>query len=354
MATTTLPQPSEKGHRPAYLDNLYRSAPLPPQQSNLRSSRSIESVPSLHSAKSSVSNNSLEAGDWRTSPHSPQEEPQFALVSAFDDDDSDDDVDSVHSLRVFMSPRNGLRSFLSRRNRPQKGTSPGLSRESSTSSTRSAPTDEQSETRAFPNSPVSRQPSLARLQTSFSSKPLPLNFRKVSQPKQPPQAELQISAPTPTPPPATIATARTPPQPQTNKPLPNPLHQTPTSNNKPLPKPLPTTPSTETTTNPTPTPNTNPHLLAAPISGPPPIPTRSAARSPSRSHTSPPPTTKSSDPQPPAAPSRLLPPTVPTRQLTSHRCYYSAARNCKNWVLGGGAGEACEVCYVSLPCPTIF
>ncbi|GAB7362963.1 hypothetical protein MBLNU230_g3258t1 [Neophaeotheca triangularis] len=83
----TLSRPSEANHRPAYLDNLFKTTPTSPE-SNLHSTQSVQSVPSLHthSANSSVSNTSSEG----PTPHYPQEEPQFALVSAFDDSDDDD------------------------------------------------------------------------------------------------------------------------------------------------------------------------------------------------------------------------------------------------------------------------
>lgn len=34
-------------------------------------------------------------------------------------------------------------------------------------------------------------------------------------------------------------------------------------------------------------------------------------------------------------------------ELSSRRCYYSIARNCSGWVIGGGHGDACETCQVS-------
>ncbi|KXL46894.1 hypothetical protein M433DRAFT_142882 [Acidomyces richmondensis BFW] len=32
------------------------------------------------------------------------------------------------------------------------------------------------------------------------------------------------------------------------------------------------------------------------------------------------------------------------QELSCHRCYYYAARNCKGWVMGGSHGDACEQC----------
>jgi len=39
-------------------------------------------------------------------------------------------------------------------------------------------------------------------------------------------------------------------------------------------------------------------------------------------------------------------PIPPAQELSCHRCYYYAARNCKGWVLGGSHGDACEQCLV--------
>ena len=36
-----------------------------------------------------------------------------------------------------------------------------------------------------------------------------------------------------------------------------------------------------------------------------------------------------------------------TQELTCHRCYYFAARNCKGWTMGGSSEDACEACLVS-------
>jgi hypothetical protein len=38
---------------------------------------------------------------------------------------------------------------------------------------------------------------------------------------------------------------------------------------------------------------------------------------------------------------------VQTRELTCHRCYYFAARNCKGWTIGGSSNDACDPCLVS-------
>ncbi|QIX00298.1 hypothetical protein AMS68_005815 [Peltaster fructicola] len=34
----------------------------------------------------------------------------------------------------------------------------------------------------------------------------------------------------------------------------------------------------------------------------------------------------------------------PVQELSSRKCYYSIARNCPGWVLGGSHGDACEAC----------
>ncbi|KAF2725742.1 hypothetical protein K431DRAFT_48863 [Polychaeton citri CBS 116435] len=39
-----------------------------------------------------------------------------------------------------------------------------------------------------------------------------------------------------------------------------------------------------------------------------------------------------------------LEPSEPAQELSCHRCYYFAARNCHGWVMGGGSGDACETC----------
>lgn len=42
-------------------------------------------------------------------------------------------------------------------------------------------------------------------------------------------------------------------------------------------------------------------------------------------------------------------PTAPVQtaqEVTCHRCYYFAARNCNGWVMGGHHGDACEQCLV--------
>lgn len=55
------------------------------------------------------------------------------------------------------------------------------------------------------------------------------------------------------------------------------------------------------------------------------------------------PTTKPLQPLPAHA---ILPP-VQFQELTCHRCYYFAARNCKGWTMGGSFNDACETCLVS-------
>lgn len=55
------------------------------------------------------------------------------------------------------------------------------------------------------------------------------------------------------------------------------------------------------------------------------------------------PTTK---PLPPL-PAQAVPPPVQTHELSCHRCYYFAARNCKGWTMGGSSNDACESCLVS-------
>lgn len=41
------------------------------------------------------------------------------------------------------------------------------------------------------------------------------------------------------------------------------------------------------------------------------------------------------------------PPVEPAKEMSCHRCYYFAARNCNGWVMGGTHGDACEQCLVS-------
>jgi hypothetical protein len=58
---------------------------------------------------------------------------------------------------------------------------------------------------------------------------------------------------------------------------------------------------------------------------------------------------------PTQAPNKPLPPlptqeahsAAPSQELTCHRCYYFAARNCKGWTMGGSSNDACEACLVS-------
>lgn len=49
----------------------------------------------------------------------------------------------------------------------------------------------------------------------------------------------------------------------------------------------------------------------------------------------------------PPLPAQAIPPPVQTQELTCHRCYYFAARNCKGWTMGGSSNDACEACLVS-------
>nr|POE54528.1 hypothetical protein CFP56_41466 [Quercus suber] len=46
------------------------------------------------------------------------------------------------------------------------------------------------------------------------------------------------------------------------------------------------------------------------------------------------------------SPGKPLPqePTLPAQELSCHRCYYFAARNCNGWVMGGDHGDSCETC----------
>lgn len=44
----------------------------------------------------------------------------------------------------------------------------------------------------------------------------------------------------------------------------------------------------------------------------------------------------------------------PAQELSCHRCYYFAARNCNGWVMGGSHGDACESCAVSRSTTTLF
>lgn len=49
----------------------------------------------------------------------------------------------------------------------------------------------------------------------------------------------------------------------------------------------------------------------------------------------------------PALPTQETQSTAQTQELTCHRCYYFAARNCKGWTMGGSSNDACEACLVS-------
>jgi hypothetical protein len=49
----------------------------------------------------------------------------------------------------------------------------------------------------------------------------------------------------------------------------------------------------------------------------------------------------------PALPTQETQSAVQTQELTCHRCYYFAARNCKGWTMGGSSNDACEACLVS-------
>lgn len=49
----------------------------------------------------------------------------------------------------------------------------------------------------------------------------------------------------------------------------------------------------------------------------------------------------------PPLPAHAIPPPVQSQELTCHRCYYFAARNCKGWTMGGSSNDACETCLVS-------
>lgn len=49
----------------------------------------------------------------------------------------------------------------------------------------------------------------------------------------------------------------------------------------------------------------------------------------------------------PPLPAQAIPPPVQATELSCHRCYYFAARNCKGWTMGGSSNDACETCLVS-------
>jgi hypothetical protein len=49
----------------------------------------------------------------------------------------------------------------------------------------------------------------------------------------------------------------------------------------------------------------------------------------------------------PALPTQETQSAVQAQELTCHRCYYFAARNCKGWTMGGSSNDACEACLVS-------
>ena len=49
----------------------------------------------------------------------------------------------------------------------------------------------------------------------------------------------------------------------------------------------------------------------------------------------------------PALPTQEAQQAKQTQELTCHRCYYFAARNCKGWTMGGSSNDACEACLVS-------
>jgi hypothetical protein len=49
----------------------------------------------------------------------------------------------------------------------------------------------------------------------------------------------------------------------------------------------------------------------------------------------------------PALPTQETESVAKSQELTCHRCYYFAARNCKGWTMGGSSEDACETCLVS-------
>ena len=166
-----LSRPSTCGNRPAYLDKLFHdSAPPVPTvptsiPTNTPTSPSLRSVPSLRSAKSSFSSSSNLALDSRP-VH--QSNPR-ALSPAFEEDMQDDKM-SIKSLKLRLNPRNKIRNILNRRTYPRvKETVEFNSTKSSSSCDLFA----------------ARQPSLPKLQTTFSSPPQKGHKHSTSKPLPP-------------------------------------------------------------------------------------------------------------------------------------------------------------------------
>ena len=133
-----LQRPSMAGNRPAYLDSLFKDNPP-----------SLPKSPSLRSSNSSISYTSISPIDARSTQAHPR-----PLSPAFEEDQ--DDKMSVRSLSRHLSPRRKIRGILHRRTYPQVQETVEFSSSSQAPSL---------------SHPSSRQPSLPKLQTAFSSPP---------------------------------------------------------------------------------------------------------------------------------------------------------------------------------------
>ena len=153
--------PPSTGSRPGYLDNLYNSRP--PHQKNASLS-STASTNSYNSASSPI--------DARATQPIPR-----PLTPALEEEQSDD-IASVRSLRVTLTPRGKLRSILNRRTYPQV--------------TESIAEDQTGGTSIEQRS-ASRRPSLPKLHTAFSAtsqKPHRRHSKPLPQPPRPKAEEL--------------------------------------------------------------------------------------------------------------------------------------------------------------------
>lgn len=153
-----MPRPSTSGNRPAYLDSLFEG----------HNKKQLPKTPSLRSANSSTSFNSIPSSDVRTLQPLPR-----PLSPAFEEDQSD--RLSLRSFKMNFSPRLKMRGVFNRRTYPQVAQDSG----------------EPFNHRQTPSlsSQSSRRPSLPKLQSptrkthhSSSSKALP-------PPPPPPMAE---------------------------------------------------------------------------------------------------------------------------------------------------------------------
>ncbi|SMR53080.1 unnamed protein product [Zymoseptoria tritici ST99CH_1A5] len=148
-------RPSLAGHRPAYMDNLFRDA-------STHSNSSSSLPPSAHSSMSSLSTAS--SYDLRSSYHS-----TGRPLTPAPEEESNDDAFSIRSKKsIFASKRFKFGSILNRRTYPQ---SPSLSRSASQTLRSRTPEPDAADTSLptskFVDRSLNRRPSLPHLDTSF-------------------------------------------------------------------------------------------------------------------------------------------------------------------------------------------